>query len=388
MSRDTVSTRPHVCFVSMGLYPILTRSTVIELAGGGELQQAVLARSLRADGFPVSVLTADHGQPELVDSEGIEIHRVAAPARRGIKGLRFMYPLTTDVVKGLARINPDIVYFRVAGFRAAAAAWYARTRGKRFVYACASDREFQDRSVSKLPRRDELMFRFALRLADGVFVQNVRQQQLLAQHFGRPSALVPNCYVEDGARRATPGGTVLWVGTFKPVKRPELFIELARQMPSLRFVMVGGADHPNDPDGAYFERMRAAAAGVSNLQFVGYVPSIEVGSYFDAASEFVNTSDSEGFPNTFLQAWIRGVPTLSFVRPELSPGKTGTIACNDLADMAARLQHLAGDPAAWQQASDDCLAHFSQVHSVATVLEKYRSLFEQLTRHGGRPAAS
>jgi glycosyltransferase involved in cell wall biosynthesis len=370
----------HVCFVSMGIYPILTASKDIEFAGGGEVQQAILARALHAEGYRVSVLTADYGQAEVVDCDGVQIHRVADAGRRGVKGLRFIYPMITDVVAGLDRIDPDIVYFRVAGSRAAAAAWYALRRRKRFVYACASDREFQSRKVSRLPPRDEFLFRMALRAADGVLVQNIRQQQLFKTNFDRDAVIAPNCYLEPQAGCCAPGGSVLWVGVFKPVKRPDLFLELARQNPDRRFVMVGGADNRNDPDKIYYGRMRDMAVQLPNLRFVGHVPFSEVGRHFDEASLFVNTSDLEGFPNTFLQAWIRGLPTLSFVRPEVSAGETGTIACRDVADMAARVAQLSADAVAWRQASDACRSHFHKNHSVEVVLRQYREFFHSLDR--------
>ena len=52
--------RPHVCFVAMNIYPTLTGATNIAITGGAEVQQTILARALVADGFRVSVLTADH----------------------------------------------------------------------------------------------------------------------------------------------------------------------------------------------------------------------------------------------------------------------------------------------------------------------------------------
>lgn len=377
-------TLPHVCFLSMSLYPILTGAPGVEVAGGAEVQQAMLARVLKAVGYRVSVLTGNYGQADFVNCDGIEIHRLPSPMGRGLIGFRFIFPSMTDIVSGLRRIDPDIVYFRVAGFRAAAASWYAQSRGKRFVYACASDREFRGRDVSQLSRRDDFLFRMALRSADLVLAQNYQQQELYKANFGRDAVVIPNCYMESGAGRAEHTGPIVWVGTFKPIKRPELFIELARHFPLRRFVMVGGADGPNDPGQVFHQRMRALASAVDNLDFIGYVPFADVGRYFDNTSLFVNTSDSEGFPNTFLQAWIRGIPTLSFVRPEAIPGEVGTIVCRDISDMATRISALIANRKDWEAASEACKAHFQNNHSVAAVLQHYRDLFQRLS---GRASA-
>ena len=382
--RDTA--RPHVCFLAMNIYPTLSGSSSVEVVGGAEVQQTVLARALVDDGMRVSVLTGDYGQPAVVDCGGVQVHRVRTPGGRGIKGLRFIHPHMTDVVAALRRIDPDIVYFRVAGFRAAAAAWYARTAGKAFVYACAHDTELSPVGKNPSTRRDAVLFRLALRSADAVLVQNVLQRQLLSDHFGKDGLILANCYVEPGAGVASHGGHILWVGTVKPGKFPESFIALARKHPSRKFKMVGGANH-QDPSGqAYFDRIREDAAAILNVEFVGHVPFHHVGKHFDDASLLVNTSESEGFPNTFLQAWIRGVPTVSFVSPEVTSGQTGTIVCGDLEEMGARVGSLACDGEAWAAASAACRAHFGRVHGIESALQGYRDLFSRLVRQRGRTA--
>ena len=378
--------RPHVCFVAMNIYPTLSGSSSAEFVGGAEVQQTVLARALADDGMRVSVLTGDYGQPEVVDCGGVRIHRVPAPGRRGIKGLRFIAPHMTDVVAALRRIDPDIVYFRVAGFRAAAAAWYARTAGKAFVYACAHDTELSPQGNNPPTRRDAFLFRLALKSADAVLVQNVLQRQLLNDNFGKDGLILANCYVEPGAGVAAPDGHILWVGTVKPGKFPESFIELARRHPSRKFRMVGGANHQDPAGQAYFDRIRGDAGTVPNLDFVGHVPFHSVGKHFDDSSLFVNTSAAEGFPNTFLQAWIRGVPTVSFVSPEVTAGQTGTIVCGDLEEMTVRVAALTRDGEAWAAASAACKDHFGRVHGIESALQGYRDFFGKVTRQRGRAA--
>ncbi len=49
---------------------------------------------------------------------------------------------------------------------------------------------------------------------------------------------------------------------------------------------------------------------------LGAVRYADSGALFDRAKIFLNTSSIEGFPNTFLQAWIRGVPVVSFFDPD------------------------------------------------------------------------
>ena len=48
----------------------------------------------------------------------------------------------------------------------------------------------------------------------------------------------------------------------------------------------------------------------------GAIRYTDSGAWFDRARIFLNTSSIEGFPNTFLQAWIRGVPVVSFFDPD------------------------------------------------------------------------
>lgn len=370
-------TLPHICFVAANIYPVLSGAGNVEFAGGGEVQQTIVLRALASRGYRVSVITRDFGQDAIVDCDGITVYRLPPVVRRGVKGLRFIHPRLTDMVAVLRKVDPDLVYQRIAGAYTLASGWYARWHGKPFVYAAGSDRDFELGVNPSIGKLDIILYRFGLsRFANLVFVQNEAQRSLLRDNFGKTGELVPNCFEEKAAGNGAPSGPVLWVGTIKPIKRPEIFLELARRHSSKRFRMVGGAGDIPDAS-AYLQRIRSAATELPNLEFCGHVPFREVGRCFDDCSVLVNSSSFEGFPNTFLQAWIRGIPSVSFVRPETAPGQCGTLACWDVDEMAARLQNLTSNPEFWTNASDASRAYFIKHHSVDAVIHRYEELFRR-----------
>jgi hypothetical protein len=138
--------------------------------------------------------------------------------------------------------------------------------------------------------------------------------------------------------------------------------------------MVGGIAERTAEAVAYYRQTEAAARRQGNVDFVGFVPFAEVGRHFDGAAVHVSTSESEGFPNTFLQAWIRGIPTLSFVGPTMSDASTGTIVCLDVKHMQNELSRLLGEAGAWAEASRRVRHHFAERHSVEVVMPLYERL--------------
>jgi glycosyltransferase involved in cell wall biosynthesis len=70
---------------------------------------------------------------------------------------------------------------------------------------------------------------------------------------------------------------------------------------------------PNAHD--QYREVETAALEIPNLELTGPVPYQKVNSYYARSRLLVNTSSMEGFPNSFLQAWIRGVPVISTFDP-------------------------------------------------------------------------
>ena len=106
---------------------------------------------------------------------------------------------------------------------------------------------------------------------------------------------------------------VLWVNNLRSVKRPDRVLSLARQLPQYQFVMVGGSSRGAE---RLFADIEAEASGIPNLEFLGSRPFAKVNELLSKAKVLLNTSELEGFPNTYLQAWMRGVPIVATFDPD------------------------------------------------------------------------
>jgi glycosyltransferase involved in cell wall biosynthesis len=362
--------KPRVCFLAPTTWPMMAGSRDIPVIGGAELQQSVIAPELARRGYDVSMISMDFGQEEGSYLKGVRLLKMHKPDA-GVPVVRFLYPRLTSLWAALKRANADVYYQRTSAVHAGFMAAFCRSHGKKSIYAGASDVDFiPGRQDIALPR-DRLIYEYGLRHVDRVFVQNPFQGKAALENYGRESVLIPNCFQAAPGASGDPRGYVLWVATVRPAKRPEILTEIARRLPQHRFVMVGGSD--SDSWGkAYAEKARAEMAALPNTAVHGFLPFAEADRLFDGARLVINTSTYEGFPNTFLQAWARGVPVVSFVDTgSRHRGEPVFDVVSDVDQATAAVAHLMQDDAAWEKASRTVREHFEERHSVAAVGSMY-----------------
>ena len=371
--------RPHVCFVAPNAWLVFSGQTDIPFAGGAEMQQAILARLLVREGYRVSIITQDFGQPDSVEIDGVTVRKVFAPDE-GIRVVRFVHPRLTRMWRALHEVDADIYYYRSASMWVGVLAEFCRRKEKRLVYAGASDPDFEADIGGQIRyARDRWLFRRGVARAHALIAQNPAQVRAARATYGREAVFIPSCYTLPATARPGQGDRVLWAATLRASKRPELFVELARRLPNGRFTMIG-APAPEDP--ALFGRVAAQAKRVPNLEFTGFLPLAETEQWFDRARVLVNTSLYEGMPNTFLQAWARGVPTVATV----DVGASVHRALDGPDALAREVERLLGDRRAWAEASLRCRQHFERTHSPREFMARYLGVFEQLMAGRERPA--
>ena len=359
-----------ICIVGFDDYPQLANLKDAKYVGGESVQHVLLARAWRDLGHEVSMIVLDHGQGRNTYVEGI---RAIAPYARdeGLPVLRFAHPRLTGMISAMREIDADVYYQSPAGAATGIAAWFCRRHGKRFIMRVASDLACIPGKQLIRFWRDRKIYEYGVRNADLIVAQSEQQRTLLQENYGVKSEVLDMAVEMPSGPQPEKDIDVLWVANFRPVKRPEVVLDLARRLPQVRFTMAGGA-LPGVED--YYEAMQKAASELPNVVFPGAVPYADVGAYFSRAKIFLNTSQIEGFPNTFLQAWVRNVPVVTFFDPDslVKQRQLGRTAAN-FDDMVDAIQSLLNDDGERQRAGERArtyaVAQFGATHIASRYLE-------------------
>ena len=310
-----------VCIVAKYFYA--------ERIGGAEVQAWLLAQELARRGVTVAYicesLTGRGNTTQIID--GVEVIWLFPRSHLDLLNLPQYW-------RALSRLNPEIVIHRYTSGYESVIGRYCRRNSAKFIWICTDNaapirnyfvtrqREILKRHARPLYKRLVLLLHawakdrsreYGMQFVTHPCVQNPIQQDTFISNFGRRPFRFPSGHIIPATvpNKDSPP-VVLWVGGFSKVKRPELFLRFVKKCDDLEldFIMISKAAPKNvhtslEPFYEYL-KIQPRFKWLTDLSFETAL------SWFDRASIFVSTSESEGFPNTFIQAWSRGVPVVSF----------------------------------------------------------------------------
>jgi glycosyltransferase involved in cell wall biosynthesis len=285
-------------------------------AGGAEFQiECLLGALIPSQRYDISYVarSVDPG----FRPAGYRIVRIGTRSRQP----RFGYGMDAVLLyRALRELRPEVIYQRVACGYSGICTYYARRNRVRMIWHVAHDTDVSRKTLDPgrnpiRPLIDAASIQYTIRNVTHIVTQTEVQRKLLeANHHRHADGVVPNFHPEPHETLDKSGPpTVLWIANFKRWKRPELFLELAIALSDLedvRFVMVGAeaaGSGSHDWNADLMRRLRSQR----NIQYLGAQPQSEINRLLARAHVFVNTSVSEGFPNTFIQAWMRSVAVVS-----------------------------------------------------------------------------
>jgi glycosyltransferase involved in cell wall biosynthesis len=298
--------------------------------GGSQYQAKVLIEYLlKHYDVDIAYLTTHH-DPNF-KPQGYRIVPFSEP--RGIRRFGLFFD-AFRLYNALRKERPHAILQVVACAHTGIAAFYAKLHGCRMIWRVSSDRSVEPETAPwwQVHKHIERAFlEYGIRNAQLVLAQSQYQQEALARHMGCTNVRVlrnfhptaPDCEHRTGGETR-----IVWIANLKPLKNPGAFVRLARRFDyrnDVRFVMVGQA-LGNDP---WTREQLAEIAATPNVEYLGGRTQEEVNVLLEGSSLLVNTSDYEGFSNTFIQAWMRRVPIASLhVDPDglLSRGGLGVVS--------------------------------------------------------------
>ena len=349
-----------VCFVGFDNLPVLAREYGELPIGGEQVQQTLLARALSRRGFDASMVVYDYGQPDGATYDGVTTFRSFRQAA-GIPVFRFLHPRLTSLWSCLKRADADAYYVSTATATLGQVVFFAKRHKKRVIFRVAHDRDCEPDALLIKYYRDKKLYEYGLRRADAILVQGERQQQAMLRNYGLSSS-VARMLVDPGKLNldfAAREIDLLWVNNLRDFKRPDRFLTLASSVPSLKCHMIGGRQAGHE---RLFDQTSEGAEVLSNLTFHGQIPYHDVNDFYERSRVFVNTSDSEGFPNSYLQAWIRGMPVVAFFDPDGVIAREGLgFAVSSDEEMRQAVQTLTTDSNTWHTFSERC-REYMQTH--------------------------
>jgi glycosyltransferase involved in cell wall biosynthesis len=366
MSKDSPI---RVCFVSPKSYPLFD-SGVESVFGGAEVDLYLLGTELAKDErFEVSFIVADYGQGDSIAIDGVRV----------IKSLDF----DKSAVSGAMRIwramrlaDADLYMLKTASPGVPLAAAFCRLHHKALVYRTAHQYEC-DGTYLKEHFFLGKAFAASLRRAAAIFAQNAEHSKMLTETIGVDSVVIPNGHRLPVAGQVEREG-ILWVGRSADFKQPDKFIALAKQLPAEKFIMVCSQATGDEN----YDRLCRQVENVSNIEFHQRVRFDETDAFFQRAKVLVNTSDAEGFANTFIQACKCATAILSLnVNPDgfLDEYSCG-ICCNGGMERLAEGLRFMLEKNRYVELGSNGRKYVEEHHDIAKIVEQYKHIFAQLAQ--------
>ena len=226
------------------------------------------------------------------------------------------------LMKKLKEINPDIIYQRIACAYTGYAAYYAKTTNFKckMMWHISSDSDVKkhDANYLRKPQKfiEDNIVKYGIKNAGVIIAQTEYQKKILFKNYNmRANLLVKNFHPfpnEKKIHKNKNDVNIIWISNFKRIKNPEIFISIAnditKKVENVKFIMIG---RQASWDQEWQNMLEKKIRIIPRLEYIGEKRIDEVNEYLSKSHLLVNTSSVEGFPNTFIQAWMRAVPVIS-----------------------------------------------------------------------------
>ena len=359
------------------------------VVGGAERQMELIAKQLIKHKdidvhFITNRFTKKQKKFQIID--GLKVITIGKiKKRRKSKGLLnkfFSYIDSLDVnifFKYLCSFNYDIYHLRGQNAFTGIWAFFAKyLKRKSFVFTAASIGCCIPGSL-QWSFLSNLIYKFAIRKADKVVVLANYMKREMDKNFGVNSVIIKSGHPvpEDNFKKNEPP-IILWISTLQELKRAELFLRLAEKLADLEahFLLIGPGE---------YDKERIVKFANSHDNFI-YIPGVKSGDdkkYYADASLLINTSRSEGFPNSFIQAWLYKTPVISLdVDPDsiIKNNGLGYYAAGNFKKLVEKVRDLINNKTELEIIGEKCRKYAILNHNIENTSLEYLRVYNSLEK--------
>lgn len=371
-----------LCFVMPGAYQLFHSVKCME-HGGAELNLYFLSKMFALDErYEVSFIVEDQRQKHIEYYENVRVVRLTG-LRWGehkpdgkLKKLWLKLVIEFSTAYEMLFNRYDCVLVTTGSLILSRMVFWGQIYGKkRVVFRFANDYDVDPHhfeSVGESKWKDRIYW-WGLKKAKALIFQTKQQKSMYEKLEQQSGVIIKNGFYVKKPLGQIKKRWILWVSRASEVKRPELFLELARQLPNEQFMMIMPGINEIST------RIQEEVVNMSNVSFQHYVPFDEIQTYFDEAKLFVNTSVFEGFPNTFIQCGMGQTPVLSFcIDPDqiIQKYQLGYVCDDSVEKAVAFIQNLKSSEI--QLYGKNIRKYTLEEHDIEKIFRQYEKLFHLL----------
>ncbi len=288
---------------------------------------------LNPDRFEVSMFVRGRPDPRLVKRQRTRL--IQLPERRQTPRILRAFVLGAHDILFYVKASPAAKIYM---------SWRRLWRDPRVVIGTMESQANLRNEPTVAPENIRLFERTVLR-SDFLFSNSSAVRASLEHEYGLPSEVVPTgvdtkFFSPAGDRPANSRVRVLFVGSLRPFKGPQVVVEAASRFPEADFVIVGDGTMASE----LAEQIRANR--LTNVSLAGNRSRSAVRDEYQSAEIFLFPSKWEGSPKVILEAAACGLPVIarSDYQPEtVVHEKTGLLGGSD-DELLGLLGRLLADP--------------------------------------------
>jgi glycosyltransferase involved in cell wall biosynthesis len=219
---------------------------------------------------------------------------------------------------------------------------------------------------------------------DHLFSNSLAVQKSLRREYDLPSSVIPTgvdtkFFAPNAQRKQNVPPRVLFAGSLRPFKGPELVLDAAKRFPCATFALAGEGIMAAEL-GSFAHREK-----LHNVEFLGLLNAEELRAEYQLADIFLFPSRWEGSPKVILEAAACGIPVIA--RKDYEPetvidGQTGYLVSSD-GEIFQRLSQLL-QSAPLRSALGTAGRKHSERFDWAVITRQWEQVFIDFARMRGR----